>query len=154
MTTFDLNGRTVSIHSADDTPLLWVIRDELSLTGTNSVAESGLCGACTVHVKGGHSILHHCGRAVAGAKVTTIEGLNPEGRHPVQVAWTELQVPNAVIVHRDRSWQRHTSEGFPESHRPRQSMRDGWEPLPLHDLHSDTQGHQLAAARMRGGIAQ
>ena len=94
MTTFILNGRRVSVHSPDDTPLLWVIRDELSLTGTKFGCGIGLCGACTLHVEGRatRSCITAVG-AVAGAKVTTIEGLNPEGRHPVQVAWTELQVP-------------------------------------------------------------
>src|SRR5260370_36477386 len=94
MTTFDLNGRAVSAHSPDDTPLLWVIRDELGLTGTKFGCGIGFCGACTVHVEGRatRSCITPVG-AVAGAKVTTIEGLDPEGRHPLQIAWIELQVP-------------------------------------------------------------
>ncbi|HWS61907.1 MAG TPA: (2Fe-2S)-binding protein, partial [Steroidobacteraceae bacterium] len=94
MTTFDLNGRTVSAHSPDDTPLLWVIRDELGLTGTKFGCGIGFCGACTVHVEG--RATRSCItpiRAVAGAKVTTIEGLDPQGKHPLQTAWLELQVP-------------------------------------------------------------
>ena len=94
MITLDLNGRTVSLRSPDDTPLLWAIRDEVGLTGTKFGCGIGLCGACTVHVEGRatRSCITSVG-AVAGAKVTTIEGLDPEGRHPLQIAWIELQVP-------------------------------------------------------------
>src|ERR1700738_913228 len=94
MTTFDLNGRTVSVRSADDTALLWAIRDEIGLTGTKFGCGIGLCGACTVHVDGRatRSCIAAVG-AVAGAKITTIEGLDPKGQHPLQSAWIELQVP-------------------------------------------------------------
>ena len=94
MTTFDLNGRAVSVRSADDTPLLWAIRDEIGLMGTKFGCGIGLCGACTVHVDGRatRSCITPVG-AVAGATIVTIEGLAPEGRHPLQTAWIELQVP-------------------------------------------------------------
>jgi isoquinoline 1-oxidoreductase subunit alpha len=94
MMTFDLNGRTMSVRSADDTPLLWVIRDEIGLTGTKFGCGIGLCGACTVHVDGRatRSCITPIG-AVAGATIITIEGLAPDGRHPLQTAWIELQVP-------------------------------------------------------------
>src|SRR6202795_4835786 len=94
MTTFNLNGRTVSVRSPDDVPLLWVIHDELGLTGTKFGCGIGMCGACTVHVDGRatRSCITAVG-AVAGAEVTTIEGLDPKGRHPLQTAWIELQVP-------------------------------------------------------------
>jgi len=94
MTTFNLNGSSVSVHSPDHSPLLWVIRDEIGLKGTKFGCGIGLCGACTVHVDGRatRSCITALG-AIAGAKVTTIEGLDLEGRHPLQVAWTELQVP-------------------------------------------------------------
>jgi isoquinoline 1-oxidoreductase subunit alpha len=94
MTTFNLNGHTVSVRSPDDAPLLWVIRDELGLTGTKFGCGIGMCGACTVHVEGRatRSCITAVG-AVAGANVTTIEGLDPEGKHPLQTAWIELQVP-------------------------------------------------------------
>ena len=94
MTTFTLNDRTVSVRSPEDTPLLWVIRDELGLTGTKFGCGIGMCGACTVHVEG--RATRSCitaVSAVAGAKVTTIEGLDPEAKHPLQSAWLELQVP-------------------------------------------------------------
>jgi isoquinoline 1-oxidoreductase alpha subunit len=82
------------VHSPDDTPLLWVIRDEIGLTGTKFGCGIGFCGACTVHVEGRatRSCITPIG-AVAAAKITTIEGLDPQGRHPLQTAWLELQVP-------------------------------------------------------------
>jgi isoquinoline 1-oxidoreductase alpha subunit len=94
MTTFVLNGRTMSVRSADDTPLLWAIRDEIGLTGTKFGCGIGLCGACTVHVDGraARSCITPIG-AVAGTTIVTIEGLAPDGRHPLQTAWIELQVP-------------------------------------------------------------
>ena len=94
MITLDLNGRTVSVRSVDDTPLLWAIRDEIGLTGTKFGCGIGLCGACTVHGDGRapRACITPVG-AVAGATIITIEGLAPEGRHPLQTAWIELQVP-------------------------------------------------------------
>jgi isoquinoline 1-oxidoreductase alpha subunit len=94
MTAFQLNGRQVSPTSPDDTPLLWVIRDEIGLTGSKFGCGIGACGACTVHVNG--KATRSCITplsAVAGAKVTTIEGLDPAGAHPVQKAWIEEQAP-------------------------------------------------------------
>jgi isoquinoline 1-oxidoreductase subunit alpha len=94
MTTFELNGRKVSAHSPDDTPLLWVIRDEFGLTGTKFGCGIGFCGACTLHVEG--RATRSCITplsAVSAAKITTIEGLDPEGKHPLQTTWLELQVP-------------------------------------------------------------
>ena len=82
------------MHSPDDTPLLWVIRDEFGLTGTKFGCGIGFCGACTVHVEGRatRSCITQLG-SVAAAKITTIEGLDPQGKHPLQTAWLELQVP-------------------------------------------------------------
>jgi isoquinoline 1-oxidoreductase alpha subunit len=94
MTDLDLNGRQVSLRSPDDTPLLWAIRDEIGLTGTKFGCGIGMCGACTVHVEG--RATRSCITplaAVAGARITTIEGLDPKGQHPLQSAWIELQVP-------------------------------------------------------------
>ena len=94
MTSFQINGRAVMVDSEDDTPLLWVIRDVIGLTGTKFGCGIGMCGACTVHVGGRptRSCITPLA-SVAGAKVTTIEGLDPNGRHPVQNAWADLQVP-------------------------------------------------------------
>ena len=94
MTSFHINGRAMTVDAEEDTPLLWVIRDVIGLTGTKFGCGIGMCGACTVHVDG--QATRSCITpldSVAGAKVTTIEGLDPEGRHPVQKAWAELQVP-------------------------------------------------------------
>jgi isoquinoline 1-oxidoreductase alpha subunit len=94
MVSFFINGRAVSIDVEDDTPLLWVIRDVIGLTGTKFGCGIGMCGACTVHVGGRptRSCITPL-RHVADARVTTIEGLDPKGQHPLQKAWTELQVP-------------------------------------------------------------
>jgi len=94
MTSFRINGRAVTVSFPDDTPLLWVIRDEIGLTGTKFGCGIGMCGACTVHVGG--RATRSCITPVSvvdGADVTTIEGLDPQGRHPVQKAWLDLQVP-------------------------------------------------------------
>ena len=94
MTQFTINGRVVSIDADEDTPLLWVIRDDIGLTGTKFGCGIGMCGACTVHVGGRatRSCITPLG-AVDGAEVTTIEGLDPTGQHPVQLAWLALQTP-------------------------------------------------------------
>jgi len=94
MTQFTINGRAVSSDADEDTPLLWVIRDDIGLTGTKFGCGIGMCGACTVHV-GGRAV-RSCITpisAVDGAEVTTIEGLDPASQHPVQKAWLELQTP-------------------------------------------------------------
>ena len=94
MIKFTINGRAVTVDVEKDTPLLWVIRDELGLTGTKFGCGIGACGACTVHIGGRatRSCITLVG-AVEGATVTTIEGLDPAGTHPLQKAWLELQVP-------------------------------------------------------------
>lgn len=94
MVTFRLNGQLREVDVPSDTPLLWVLRDTVQLTGTKFGCGIGQCGACTVHLNGNpiRSCLTPIS-AVAGAEVTTIEGLSPEGDHPVQRAWVEEQVP-------------------------------------------------------------
>jgi isoquinoline 1-oxidoreductase alpha subunit len=94
MTNFTINGRKITTDIEQDTPLLWVIRDEIGLTGTKFGCGIGMCGACTVHVGGRatRSCITPLG-AVDGADITTIEGLDPESNHPLQQAWRKLQVP-------------------------------------------------------------
>ena len=94
MTSFKLNGKPFTIDTNPDTPLLWVIRDEANLTGTKFGCGVGQCGACTVHIGG--VAVRSCITPVStvdGEEITTIEGLDPNSSHPVQVAWQELQVP-------------------------------------------------------------
>jgi aerobic-type carbon monoxide dehydrogenase small subunit (CoxS/CutS family) len=89
-----LNGKPISVDVAPDTPLLWVIRDTLGLTGTKFGCGQALCGACTVHLDG--EAIRSCTTpisAVLGKRVTTIEGLSKNGEHPVQVAWQKADVP-------------------------------------------------------------
>ena len=92
--TLNVNGTSATVDVPADMPLLWVIRDVLNLKGTKFGCGISQCGACTVHVNG--SPVRSCRFAVsraAGAEVTTIEGLSPDGGHPVQLAWVEEQVP-------------------------------------------------------------
>jgi isoquinoline 1-oxidoreductase alpha subunit len=93
-THFKLNGQSLHVSVAADTPLLWVIRDVAHLDGTKFGCGIGLCGACTVHM-GGRAI-RSCITplsAVQGREITTIEGLSPDGQHPVQKAWVQTQAP-------------------------------------------------------------
>jgi len=94
MTTFNLNGRSVSVHSPDETPLLWVIRDEIGLTGTKFGCGIAQCGACTVHING--EAQRSCvmpAKAAEGTEITTIEGISAKGVTRVQQAWIDHQVP-------------------------------------------------------------
>ncbi len=94
MTTLNINGKQVSVEVEADMPLLWVLRDELGLTGTKYGCGIAQCGACTVHVDG--QPMRSCvmpAAAMEGRKIVTIEGLSPDGSHPVQKAWVKLQVP-------------------------------------------------------------
>ncbi len=90
----NVNGKDMNVDSESDTPLLWVIRDELQYTGTKFGCGKALCGACTVHIDG--SPTRSCVlpvAAVAGRKITTIEGLNDRVSEAVQKAWIEQHVP-------------------------------------------------------------
>jgi len=88
------NGKSYTVNVEPDTPLLWVIREHLQLTGTKFGCGMAQCGACTVHLDG--VAVRSCQTRVsqaAGKKITTIEGLHPQGQHPLQVAWIAEQVP-------------------------------------------------------------
>ena len=94
MATLTVNGKSHTVNAAPDTPLLWVIREHLKLTGTKFGCGMAQCGACTVHLDG--VAVRSCQTPIsqaAGKKITTIEGLHPEGKHPLQVAWIAEQVP-------------------------------------------------------------
>jgi len=91
---FTLNGKATTVNVDPQMPLLWVLRDTLNLTGTKFGCGMALCGACTVHINGEAS--RSCITPVSsieGKKITTIEGLSPDGSHPVQKAWMEEDVP-------------------------------------------------------------
>jgi isoquinoline 1-oxidoreductase alpha subunit len=92
--TFKVNGKSRTVDVPPDMPLLWVLRDELGLKGTKFGCGAAQCGACTVHYNGGAT--RSCVlpvSAVAGASITTVEGLSPDGTHALQRAWEELDVP-------------------------------------------------------------
>ena len=94
MATLLINGKSQTVDADPDTPLLWVIRERLKLTGTKFGCGIAQCGACTVHLDG--RAVRSCQTTLAqaaGKKITTIEGLHPEGRHPLQLAWVAEQVP-------------------------------------------------------------
>jgi isoquinoline 1-oxidoreductase subunit alpha len=91
---FKVNGKAAQADAPPQTPLLWVIREELKLTGTKFGCGTGLCGACMVHIDGKRAFSCQTELSeVAGKAVTTIEGLSPDSSHPVQKAWLAERVP-------------------------------------------------------------
>ena len=95
MPTLTVNGRSRTHDAEPDTPLLWVLREQLGLTGTKYGCGVAQCGACTVHIDGvaTRSCVRPVASVAADAKITTIEGLSPDGKHPLQQAWVQLDVP-------------------------------------------------------------
>ena len=90
----NVNGTQHTVDAEPQTPLLWVIRDHIGLTGTKFSCGIGQCGACTVHLNG--SAVRSCQTPVSAAanqRITTLEGLSADGSHPVQLAWQEIDVP-------------------------------------------------------------
>ena len=95
MAKLNVNGRVLEVDAAPDTPLLWVLRDHAGLTGTKYGCGIAQCGACTVHLDGAatRSCVLPLSAVPEEGKIVTIEGLSPEGNHPVQVAWRAHDVP-------------------------------------------------------------
>ena len=95
MATLNVNGKQRVFEAEDDTPLLWVLREQIGLTGTKYGCGIAQCGACTVHIDGEavRSCVRPLSSVAANAKVLTIEGLSPDASHRVQKAWAELDVP-------------------------------------------------------------
>jgi isoquinoline 1-oxidoreductase alpha subunit len=95
MAKLNINGKPVDIDVEDSTPLLWVLREQLGLTGTKYSCGIGMCGACTVHIDGEavRSCVIPVSAVSASQQVVTIEGLSSDGSHPLQQAWEELDVP-------------------------------------------------------------
>ena len=95
MARLNVNGKQREFEAEPDTPLLWVLREQLGLTGTKYGCGIAQCGACTVHIDG--VAVRSCARPLASLtgqeKIVTIEGLSPDGSHPVQKAWARLDVP-------------------------------------------------------------
>lgn len=95
MATLKINGETVTVDAEDDTPLLWVIREQVGLTGTKYGCGIAQCGTCTIHVDGSpvRSCVYPVGALSGEEEITTIEGLSEGASHPVQKAWAELDIP-------------------------------------------------------------
>ncbi|MDB5967485.1 MAG: (2Fe-2S)-binding protein [Polaromonas sp.] len=95
MASLNVNGKVRQFEAEEDTPLLWVIREQLGLTGTKYGCGVAQCGACTVHIDGvpTRSCVRPASTVTAKEKIVTIEGLSPNGSHPVQKAWVALDVP-------------------------------------------------------------
>jgi isoquinoline 1-oxidoreductase subunit alpha len=95
MAQINVNGKTVTVEADENTPLLWVLREQLGMTGTKYGCGVAVCGACTVHVNGEaqRSCAMLLGAVAPTDKIVTIEGLSPDGSHPIQKAWLELDVP-------------------------------------------------------------
>jgi len=95
MTTLNVNGKRLEFQAEDDTPLLWVLREQLGLTGTKYGCGIAQCGACTVHIDGvpTRTCVRPVSSVTATNKIVTIEGLSPNGSHPIQKAWAALDVP-------------------------------------------------------------
>ena len=95
MAKLNINGQVVDVQAAEDTPLLWALREHVGLTGTKSGCGIAACGACTVHIDG--QAVRSCAMPLSAVtpdqKIVTIEGLSPNGMHPIQVAWRDLDVP-------------------------------------------------------------
>ena len=145
MTRFRINGREVSIDADDDTPLLWVIRDDIGLTGTKFGCGIGAVRRLHRPCRTAQAVRSCSTRLadVAGAEVTTIEGLDPAGRHPVQLAWSALQVPQCGYCQSGQIMQAAALlKDDAEAQRRRYRQCHGRQFVPLHDLCPHPRRHQ------------
>ena len=155
MVTLNINGHDHSVDVPNDTPLLWVIREHLQMTGTKFGCGAGLCGACTVHLNG--EAVRSCQTAVsqaAGKKITTIEGLDPKGEHPLQTrldrragAAMRLLPVRADHAGRIAARQEH------RSHQSRSRRAHGRQSLPLHELRAYPARHPARGCRNAGSVS-
>ena len=139
----NVNGKAVSVEAEPDTPLLWVLREDVGLTGTKFGCGVAACGACSVHVDG--QIARSCSipiADVAGKSVTTIEGLkSAEGTlHKVQQAWIDAQVPQCGYASRVRSWRGGADQSDRQSQRCADRRSDD-KYLPLRHLSAHQEGN-------------
>ena len=148
---FTINGQKASVDVAPDTPLLWVVREHLKLTGTKYGCGTGLCGACTVHVDGrGVRSCQVTASQVAGKRVTTIEGLSPKADHPLQRAWIAEQVPQCGYCQSGQIMQAAELLATQQEADARADRRaHGRQSLPLRHLSADRPRHR---ARSAGGV--
>jgi len=134
--TLNVNGKTQKVDVAADTPLLWVLRDNLRMVGTKFGCGIGSCGACTIHLNG--NATRACllpVSSVGTSKVTTIEGLSEKGDHPLQLAWDEVDVPQCGYC---QAGQIMTAAAFFEEN-PQSNTRTGrngheWQPVQVRCL--------------------
>ena len=152
MVSFTLNDKPVSVEADPKTPLLWVIRDHVGLTGTKYGCGAGLCGACTVHING--RALRSCQTAlstVEGAKVVTIEGLSPDSSHPLQKAWVAEEVPQCGYCQSGQIMKAaELLAKTPKPSRDADRQPHGRQYLPLRHLQPH---HRRRPTRIAGGLS-
>ena len=152
MAAFTVNGQRREVTVGGDTPLLWVLREHLKLTGTKFGCGVAMCGACTVHVDG--NPVRSCVTPVSlveGRTVTTIEGLSADGSHPLQKAWIAEQVPQCGYCQSGQIMQAAALLARNKSPEPRPDRRaHGRQSLPLRHL---SRHHQRDPARGAGGLS-
>ena len=155
MTTLNINGHDHSVDVPSDTPLLWVIREHLQMTGTKFGCGAGLCGACTVHLNG--EAVRSCQTAVsqaAGHKITTIEGLDPKGEHPL-AAGMDRRASSAVrlLPIRPDHAGRIAARQEQRSDQGRNRRAHGRQSVPLHDLRAHPARDSARRRRHAGSLS-